>query len=406
MLERLNFSSKIILAVLFGFVFGTQVFSQGYSGERLDDQTFPQSKEEDPFSIASPRIEESLEQKVERLKKELEAAELELAEAGRSNSIVVSPLDPVELSSGALVVVESDVSNGSGFIGEIKGKTFFITNIHVLGAARSARVRTIEGIEVPLSDVAFVGSRRDIAMVPVDWNGPILKVSPSLKFDGVSIGEPITVMGNADGVRVATKLAGKVTGIGPEEIEVSAKFVPGNSGSPVYHNELYSVIGVAAYLRDLSDKTKWTEDSEMADIRRFAYRLDGEIDWQRVSLDRLFEEGELFARFEDRSEAFSRISYMLERENTLMTGYREHDSIGYLFNKIDSGFSWKRGTNSANNKIILRRLIAGLLVEIQSDRTETEKELNLTYYKRQFQDLNESRHQAQRSLLRFQATRL
>jgi hypothetical protein len=251
-----------------------------------------------------------------------------------------------------------------------------------------------------------VSKERDIAILPVNWTGPSLRVSSSLSFDEVDIGQEVTVMGNSDGARVATRLQGEVTGIGPEEIEVSSKFVPGNSGSPIVLDRLGTVIGVASHMRDLSDKTKWTKDSELADIRRFGFRLDGAPEWEQVRLTDLFRQGEAYNKFEDRTYAFSHIAYMLNEESALMTSYREHQSIGYLFDRIDTNFTWARGTNSSSNQELLRRFIKSMLIEVQSDRRETEELLTISFYKRSFNEIQDIRDYVQRNLLRFEQTRL
>ena len=69
---------------------------------------------------------ETLEEKIARLKRELAAAEAALAE----RDSLEPELAHDEIDSGALVVISSDNSEGSGFIAEMRGRTFLITNIH------------------------------------------------------------------------------------------------------------------------------------------------------------------------------------------------------------------------------------------------------------------------------------
>ncbi len=335
------------------------------------------------------------EQRIERLKRELKEAE---AQTSDSKTKTGEKADASEVPSGALVVVEGKEGAGSGFIGQIKGRIFFITNIHVLGACRGARLHTLEDKEVQLTPFAFLSKHRDLAIVPVSWQGPFLEVCESLNSDKVQMEQQITVMGNSDGTGVVTHLRGKINGIGPEEIEVSAKFVPGNSGSPIIQDQLGKVIGVAAYLRDLSAKTKWTEDSDLADIRRFGYRLDGNIEWQRVSLDELYRQSEIFDRFEDRTIALGQIGYMLVHKRTVMTGYSTHESLGYLFDGMGADFNWNRGTSSANNVQILKHFVDGVMRELQSDRRKTENTLTIEYFKQRFQDDDNTRDDVAKTL--------
>jgi S1-C subfamily serine protease len=237
--------------------------------------------------IAQGMIEETAEERIERLRSELAEAEA-AAKAKAEVATEEAPAEEgitVDIPTGALVIVEgAEGGGGSGFIAKLRDRLFFVTNIHVLAGARGAEIRTADGQSLALPDYAFLSQKRDIAILPVVWTGEFLKVSASLSFDDVKIGDAITVMGNSDGVGVATRLHGDIDGIGPDQIEISAKFVPGNSGSPIIHNERATVIGVVSHMRDLSKKTKWTEDSEQPDIRRYGFRLDGEMAWERASL--------------------------------------------------------------------------------------------------------------------------
>lgn len=354
----------------------------------------------------SSQLEESLEDKIKRLRQELAEAEQALAASKENDTLTASDPAILEMPIGALVVVEGSNSSGSGFMATIKGRTFFVTNIHVLGDARGAEVRTIDGASLKLGSVGFVSKDRDIAIVPVDWDGPVFKLSPSLSFDKVVIGQGVTVLGNSSGANVATRLNGEIKGIGPDELEVSAKFVPGNSGSPIVHDALGTVIAIASHLKDYTTDSKWSEDSEFNDIRRFGYRLDGDFEWEQVSLENLYLQGETFRRLENRTEAMWNISYMLSFESKLLTSYRDHESIGYLYEDISSDFNWARGTASDYNTRILRRFIHGMMNEVQTDLADADKSLTLHYYRTRYTEIKSYREKIRSNLSRFSETRL
>ncbi|MGJ8640289.1 MAG: S1 family peptidase [Opitutaceae bacterium] len=390
------------LLILCGLLPSASIFGQGIgigNGDR------------DPFDVSSPpaKSEESLEDKVNRLREELAAAELELAESQKSStpaSDSQTSVSSVDIPTDALVVITGDHGSGSGFVAEIKGRRFLVTNIHVLGAARGASFTTVDGVEISLGKNAFLSKGRDIAIVPIEWEGRVFKLSPSLRFDEVAIGQKITVMGNSGGASVATRLSGEVRGIGPTEVEVSAKFVPGNSGSPIVHDTLGTVIAVASHLKDYSSDSKWTEDTEFDKIRRFGYRLDGEISWEQVALSALYNQGDAFAAFEDRTSAMWNISYMLTFESKLLTSYRDHDSIGYLYEDISSDFNWGRGTASAHNTQMLRRFVNGMMSEVQSDLSDADRALSLSFYQRQYDEIKGYRETIRKNLIRFSESRL
>lgn len=345
---------------------------------------------------------ESLEGRIIRLKRELAAAEVEWA---KRNERVPTAVE-VKIASAALVVISSEQSEGSGFIAKIRGRTFLISNIHVLGAARSATIQTLDGVEITLPSYGYVSRRRDIAIVPIEWAGPTLPMSQSLSFDEVGIGQAVTVMVNSDGARVAGQLKGKICDVGSNELEVSAKFVPGNSGSPVVHDELGRVIAIASHLEDFGAKTKGTKDSKQANVRRFACRIDGEIEWAQVALSDLYNQAELYYQYEDRSRAMSQIGHKLQHEDQLMTSYSRHDSLGHLFEDFDRDFQWHRGTNSSHNQRLLKRFVAGVMSELQTDRQSTQDALKIDFYQRGYVALESLRDQAARDFVRFRDSRL
>ena len=352
----------------------------------------------------------ALELKVARLRKELEDAErvldaVRLTKTEIAEVVAPSPV-PNTILTEALVIISGDNTSGSGFIAQIKGRTFLVTNIHVLGAARGAVFSTIGGEKLSLGSIAYLSQGRDIAIIPIEWDGGYFQLSPSLTVDDVAIGQGVTVMGNSDGASVATQLIGKISGLGPEEVEVTAKFVPGNSGSPIVHDDLGTVIAIASHLKDYSNKSKWTEDTDLSDIRRFGYRLDGEIQWEQVNLSRLYKEGEAYAKFENRTVAMWNIMYMLSYDSKLLTGYNEHPSIGYLYEDISSDFNWNRGTASANNTQMLKRFVNGMMSEVQSDLAVTEKALSVSYYRIQFEDISPYRQTILKNLKNFVHSKL
>jgi len=389
----------------------SMVVGQGFTGKIPDSSESPLERAKRAREELMLRMQdeangvglETLEEKIARLKRELAAAEAALAE----RDSLEPELAHGEIDAGALVVISSDDSEGSGFIAEMRGRTFLVTNIHVLGAARGASIRTLDGERITLPSHVYISRKRDIAIVPIEWEGAILPLSQSLSFDEVDIGQAVTVIGNSDGARVGSRLKGKITGIGPDELQVSAKFVPGNSGSPIVHDALGTVVAIASHLKDFSvkskskSKSKSTKDSEQADIRRFGYRLDGEIEWGLISLDDLYRQSDLYHRYEDRTKVMRHISYMLQYEDKLMTGYGGHDSLGYLFENFDRDFQWHRGTNSSHNQRLLKRFVTSLLMEIQSDRQSTADALEADFYKRRYYSIDDVRADASRVLIRF-----
>lgn len=404
------FSLKMPLFVASFLLWGIQAHadsSNGLADSELQSDEATESNEA-ASETTKPLAQRLLEERIEELKAELTEAESELA---RLTGVPTDQADTVGEpmsgeETGALVVVRGDRASGSGFIAAMRGRTFFVTNIHVLGASRGASFTTVTGEEITLTPHAYLSRKRDLAIVPIEWSGSVLNLSPSLNFDKVGIGESVTVIGNSSGANVATRLTGSILGIGPHEIEVSAKFVPGNSGSPIIHERLGSVIGIASYLRDFRSDSKWTEDSEFNDIRRFGYRLDGEIEWQQIPIAQLHEEAEAYAQFEDRTEVMWNVSYQLRHESTLLTNYRDHESLGYLYEDVSSDFDWRCGTASSHNSQILKRFINQMLNESQNDLVDTEGLLQIEFYRRNYYRILGYRENVRKNLTNFADRRL
>lgn len=74
-----------------------------------------------------------------------------------------------------------------------------------------------------------------------------------------------------------------------------------------------------------------------------------------------------------------------------MTGYRQHDTLGYLFQPFEDGFNWKRGLASSNNVRKLRRLVDSLQSELIRDRDSTISDLKLSFFKSRFRELDRVR---------------
>lgn len=107
---------------------------------------------------------------------------------------------------------------------------------------------------------------------------PFLEVEPELP----TVREAVTVMGNSDGAGVATQISGQVLGVGPELVEVDAKFVQGNSGSPIL-NGAGRVIGVASFATRDEDVNNWVKNgTRFNTVRRFGYRLN-HVQWKEMT---------------------------------------------------------------------------------------------------------------------------
>jgi hypothetical protein len=177
----------------------------------------------------------------------------------------------------ALLIIEGDEGAGSGSVINLKGNNLIVTNIHVLSGNPNPRFQLLNSQEV-IPETFGVAEDRDICVATQRQASEGLEASTSVAAD-VSIGDDIVIMGNSQGARVATEVKGKVVGIGPDLIETDAKFVKGNSGSPIIHVKTGKVIGIATFatIRKLDALSR---DSQFNQVRRFGYRLDTIEKWK------------------------------------------------------------------------------------------------------------------------------
>jgi hypothetical protein len=185
----------------------------------------------------------------------------------------------VQQYRGSLIIIEGGGGAGSGFLCQMPDGVYFLTNQHVASEMQTLRLTSLDRTPVPIgSGGAAVG--HDIIRFTTTSTAPPLIAASNVDAEA-KIGDPIVVLGNSEGARVVQSLPGKLVGIGPDRIEVSSEFVPGNSGSPIVHLPTGKVIGIATYLT----KKKFAEftDSGAEGVRRFGYRVDTVKTWQPVA---------------------------------------------------------------------------------------------------------------------------
>lgn len=183
-----------------------------------------------------------------------------------------------------LIIVQCDDSAGSGFVVEMEGKKFFVTNKHVVKGQIRVAAFKLDGKELNLGRFE-VATNRDLVRFALPLTTDALTVNEGTP----NIHENIYVFGNSDGKSVATDLSGEITGVGPEDIEVSVPFIHGNSGSAVL-NEQGEVVGVATYaIRPDTSPEDWTkEGSRFSEVRRFAVRL-ANVEWKPMKYEDFYK---------------------------------------------------------------------------------------------------------------------
>jgi hypothetical protein len=182
-----------------------------------------------------------------------------------------------------IAVIRTKRVTGTGFVLNINGKKYLVTNRHVIAGAEakdisfefiSGKKPTIMGFEIA-KDLDLVRFEIDRSFM---CNGLSLSPTPNKQ-----IGDEIIVYGNSLGAGTVTELRGQILGWGPNVIETSAQFVSGNSGSPIIDNT-HNVVGVATFVTKENPKDWVIKGTRFEDVRRFGLRLDNVV-WQNVEYD-------------------------------------------------------------------------------------------------------------------------
>jgi len=211
-----------------------------------------------------------------------------------------------------IAIIEGKRGQGTGFLAKFKEGSALVTNAHVLSGNAQPTFRLGNG-----STITMEGFRcaQDYDLTAIDSAAitdgiPVVDDLNAI----VHIGDDVVVLGNSLGAGVATQIFGKVTGIGPELVEIDAKFVAGNSGSPVIHVASGKVIGIATYSMIHKSNGAFGKDSALDGVeRRFAYRLDNVAKWNTVSWPLFVREGDFIDDFSHHSDCLTDLQTDIEK---------------------------------------------------------------------------------------------
>lgn len=187
----------------------------------------------------------------------------------------------------SLVIVSAGEATGSGFIVEMEGKQYVVTNCHVISGARDVSLKMLNG-RILKTVTLELADKSDLARISFSSDEPVkaLTIVPTAPV----MYEPISVMGNSDGAGVVTELSGKVLAVGPDNVEVDSPFVRGNSGSPVLNQE-GQVMAVASFVSRVKPDQDWVKKgTRFEEARRFAIRLNIAHQWKPVEWEDFYRQ--------------------------------------------------------------------------------------------------------------------
>lgn len=280
--------------------------------------------------------------------------------------------------SNSLVFVEEGARHGSGFVCKLKGQTFVISNVHVLAGMRAPLFTRLDGSALK-PGAGAIGVGHDVVRFAASDSSRPLEAADSVDA-AAEIGDEVVVLGNSEGARVILPLSGKLVGIGPNLVEVSAEFVPGNSGSPIIHVKSGKVIGVATYLvqRDMRWLSGETKEKK---IRRFGYRLDSIKKWQPLAWQAFQADQAEIEKIETRTVDLARLlDDMRDDGNVIASRHQSSGIYGPVRAFVEA--SSRKGVSAADRAQTRRNFMAAMRSASQTDIVQTRPRLRYDYFQR------------------------
>lgn len=251
----------------------------------------------------------------------------------------------------SLVTVDSNDGKGSGFIANYNGRKVIITNIHVVFGARMLRFESITGASLMTGAMSFCADR-DIAIIDLlDRDNKFVGLELEANYDNLKIGNGVVVYGNSMGADVHTRLPGKIEGIGPVNLEISSKIVPGNSGSPIISVDSGKVVAVAAFGLQASPDS-FNKDTRFSEIRRFGLRIDSLGNQEAYDKKKYEEDLVRYKKIRDLNElAYSVTCDIYEKDRLGNTDYMlgsrySYSAYPFMKSVVEE---WNEGINGLRN---------------------------------------------------------
>lgn len=294
--------------------------------------------------------------------------------------------DLAEVASGltreyrnSLVFLEGKSGKGSGFVCEIGGRKFVITNQHVVAGNSGAAITRLDLSPIKTGQAgAAVG--HDIMSFALFSDAKAMPLMSEVEKNA-AIGDDVAVLGNANGDRVIKPVTGKLVGIGPDRVEVSAEFVPGNSGSPIVHIKSGKVIGVATYAKIRKVDSLTGKPKDAPEVKRFGYRIDKVKQWQPVNWPTYTADFQTMEKIEARtndlvklitSSQLNSIDYGDPAIRSPLERYA-NAAAGHGLIKTDQLSAWKD-------------LTAALRTACNTDIEQAQRQLSYDYFRHQLAD--------------------
>ena len=288
--------------------------------------------------------------------------------------------DEVPVNLNAVLMVNASGA-ATAFLGKMDGKTYIISNLHVLGEMKNAKITTIDGKEVRLPKTCFLQKGFDVFLAELDEvpeGVSPLEISKNVMTD-TNLKDDLVVSGNSQGGNVMRNIEGTLLAVGPKLLETDCNFYKGNSGSPVIHRDSGKVVGVVSYIMTIDDdlSTRITRKSKAKNfnMRFFAYRLDTMDDKTEIPYETVIETMDVLNKAEKKFELI--VDFLANDKNPPASEYPELARVAKSYEsaidnayRVSSNWSAKKRVNEAKRMLLSRieLLAAAEIMKLKSGK--------------------------------------
>lgn len=349
------------------------------------------------FSACGSFAETDIKDRIEYLKKRIEYAEDDIKEwkkelkSLQSSGVfskytskrgkIKDKREDISIDLNAVLMVNNSNGAATAFLGKIDGKTYIISNLHVLGEMKNAKITTIDGKEVRLPKTCFLQKGFDVFLAELDdvpEGVSPLEISKNVMTD-TNLKDDLVVSGNSQGGNVMRNIEGTLLAVGPKLLETDCNFYKGNSGSPVIHKDSGKVVGVVSYIMTIDDdlSTRITRKSKAKNfnMRFFAYRLDTMDDKTEIPYETVVETMDELNKAEKKLEMI--IDFLVNNNHPPASEYPELARVAKSYEtatdnayRVSSNWSAKKRMNEAKRMLLSRieLLAAAEIMKLKSGK--------------------------------------
>ena len=311
-----------------------------------------------------------------------------LAQSGGTTAPALSASDLVKFHRNNLVFVGGAEGAGSGFVATLGGANFLFTNAHVAAGIKGAGFKTLEGAAVQ-AGAPSIAVGHDIFRMQLGAGGSPLEVMAKVD-ENAAIGDDVVVLGNAEGGGVINTITGKIVGIGPQLVEVTAPFQPGNSGSPIIHLKTGKVIGVATYLTVKKYDPATREIFRNPVVRRFGYRLDSVKTWQPVNWQAFYAQAAEMQTIEKLTMDLEHFLMDLGKNGKVNASAHLNPAIKPRIDQWQADS--KKRMSPKDAAAVDQNFLSFLKVACRSDLIAAQQHMSYDYFQRQFTERQQERN--------------